>query len=164
MHDVRGTCHATLGIGEPSSATKSVQFTGVDEVSSLNFNDTKDDTVDSGIGCNQIIGVEKNKSNNGEFSVTEYSNDDDKVIAGVEEMLIDAVSASHKRFTKRDQPKADRVRCFQRVACFLSDATIAHSCTTNGIKNNPITKHDVEIAKEMLGPIVHAAKGNTTKK
>ena len=49
------------------------------------------------------------------------------------------------------------------MAGIPSNETIIHSCLTNGIKNNPITKRDVEICDDMLGPSSYAAKGKTTR-
>ena len=59
--------------------------------------------------------------------------------------------------------KADRTRRFQHVSGFPSDATITCSISTNGVRNNPITRRDVMIAKCMLGPSAHAPKGKSTR-
>ena len=77
---------------------------------------------------------------------------------------IETVTGSRARFTKRDQLKADIVRRFQHVAAFPSDRTLMYSVVTNGIKNNPITKRDVELCTEMLGKSKYMAQGKTTMK
>ena len=77
---------------------------------------------------------------------------------------IDTEEKSRDRFSKRDQIKADRVRRLQYVAGFPSDETLMYSILTNGIKNNPISRRDVMICKEMLGKSRHVAQGKTTMK
>ena len=64
---------------------------------------------------------------------------------------IDTVTKSKNNFSKRDQSKASRVRRFQHVAAHPSDDTLIYSAMTNGIKNNPITKKDINMALTMLG-------------
>ena len=56
-----------------------------------------------------------------------------------EELLIKTIEESRKKFSKRDQIKADSVTRFQYVAGFPANSTIIHSVNTNSIKNNPIT-------------------------
>lgn len=63
---------------------------------------------------------------------------------------IDTIEKSKARFSKRDQLAADRVRRVQHVAGFPSDDTLIYSVMTNGIKNNPISKRDILICKDML--------------
>ena len=74
---------------------------------------------------------------------------------------IDAVARSRDRFSKRDQLKADMVRRVQHVAACPSDATLIYSFSTNGIKNNPLTKRDVETCDAMLGCSKHLCQGKT---
>ena len=71
---------------------------------------------------------------------------------------------SRSRVSKRDQIKADRVRRLQHVAGFPSDETSIYSVLTNGIKNNPISKRDVQICNDVLGRIKCIAQGKTTMK
>ena len=84
-------------------------------------------------------------------------------ITGVDKPVIDTIKYSRSRFTKRDQLKADRVRRFKHVAGFPSDETLIYSCSTNGIKNNPMTTRDVKIAADILGRSPYVAKGKTTR-
>ena len=81
----------------------------------------------------------------------------------MEELVIKTIEDSHRKYSKRDQIKADAVRRFQQIAGFPSDATIIHSVNTNSVKNSPFTQRDVEISKAMLGPSIYAAKGKTTR-
>ena len=68
-------------------------------------------------------------------------------ITGAKENAIDTIIASKKRFVKREKLKADQVRRFQKVEGFPSDGTMEFPCITNGIKRNPITKRDVQLAR-----------------
>lgn len=97
-------------------------------------------------------GVDQDNTDNG-----------DSHVAGVLGAAIDTIENSRKRFTKRDQLKADRVRRFQHASGFPSDGTLINSCKTNGVKNNPIAQRDILICKDMLGPSLRAAKGKTTR-
>ena len=65
-------------------------------------------------------------------------------------------------FYKRDQLWADKVRRLQHVSGFPSDKTLVYSVMTNDIRNNPISRRDIQICDEMLGKSVHAAKGKRT--
>lgn len=76
---------------------------------------------------------------------------------------IDTLTESRKRFTKRDQLRADRTRRFQHVASHPSDATIIYAAATNSIKNSPITQRDVKLALDMLGRSKYAVQGKTTR-
>ena len=42
------------------------------------------------------------------------------------------------------------------------DTTLIYSVSTNSIKNNPLTKRDIEIYNEILGCSRYALKGKTT--
>ena len=55
------------------------------------------------------------------------------------------IDGSRKRFTKRYQCKSDRVRCFQYLLAFPYNSILMHSCSKNGVKNNPITKRDADV-------------------
>ena len=111
----------------------------------------------------------------------ETSNDDESIAGVIEantvehptvvhnvnndkEVAIETLEDSKKQFSKRDRLKAELVRRFQHVAGVPSDATLIHLVTTNGIRNNPITKRDILIAHEMLGRSKYAAKGKTKRR
>ncbi|OEU08874.1 hypothetical protein FRACYDRAFT_249219 [Fragilariopsis cylindrus CCMP1102] len=76
---------------------------------------------------------------------------------------IDTITKSKNNFSKRDQSKAMRVRRFQHVAAHPSDDTLIYSAMTNGIKNNPITKKDVNMALDMLGKSKYSVQGKTVR-
>ena len=76
---------------------------------------------------------------------------------------IDTIKESKKRFLERDQKKAKLVRRHQHVGGHHSDATLIYSSVTNGIKNSPITKQDIEMALDMLGRSDAAVQGKTTR-
>jgi len=96
---------------------------------------------------------------------TGVSNVDNKTtgVTGEEEPAIGIIKDSRKRFSKRDQVKANVVKRFQHVAGFPADFTLIYSVNTNSIKNNPITQRDIELSLEMLGPSRYIAQGKTTK-
>ena len=106
-----------------------------------------------------------NKSKDAEdVNLTGVDNDFGPTTLNVEDKSpIDTLEASKKRFSKRDQLKAELVRRFQHVAGVPSDETIIHSVNTNGIRNNPLTKRDALIAYEMVGRSEHAAQGKTKR-
>ncbi|OEU10337.1 hypothetical protein FRACYDRAFT_247347 [Fragilariopsis cylindrus CCMP1102] len=76
---------------------------------------------------------------------------------------IDTITKSKNNFSKRDQSKATRVRRFQHVAAHPSDDTLIYSAMTNGIKNNPITKKDINMALAMLGKSKYSVQGKTVR-
>ena len=77
---------------------------------------------------------------------------------------INTIKESKKRFSERDQKKASLVRRHQHVGGHHSDATLIYSAITNGIKNSPITKQDIEMALDMLGMSDAAVQGKTTRR
>ena len=52
---------------------------------------------------------------------------------------------------------------FQHAAGHPSDKTISHSLITNGIKNSPISKRDVDLTIDVLGKRQFAVQGKTTR-
>ena len=98
---------------------------------------------------NNLIGVLKLGSNN-------------SIVLALKELAIDTISDSYKRFSKKDQLKANIIYRFQHIDEFLLNSTMIHSINTNGIKNNSITQRDIELSLEMLGPNKYTAKGKTT--
>ena len=79
------------------------------------------------------------------------------------ETTIDAIDGSRKRFTKRHQCKSDRVRRFQNASAFPDNSILMHSCSKNGVKNNSITKRDVDVSIGMLGPSECTQKGKSSR-
>lgn len=55
-----------------------------------------------------------------------------------------------ENFSERDLCRAEYARYFHHVMDHPSDETITYLTMTNGIKNNPITKHDVKMELAML--------------
>ena len=76
---------------------------------------------------------------------------------------IDTIKASKKQSTERDQKQASRVRRYQHVGGHPSDATLRYSSVTNGVKNSPITKQDIDMTSDMLGLSDIAVQGKTTR-
>ena len=82
---------------------------------------------------------------------------------GVEKDTIDTMFRSNNRFLKWCQLKTHMAGNLQHVATFSSDNDLMRSVAANGIKNNPLSKKDVDISKNMLGPRNYAAKENIQK-
>ena len=80
------------------------------------------------------------------------------------EHSIPTILGNRKKFTKRDASTADIVRCFQYVAGYPSDATLAVMFTKRTIKNCPFPPRNVAIATKILGPSVYGLKGKRTRK
>ena len=72
---------------------------------------------------------------------------------------IETITRSQSKFSKRDQIWADKVRRLQHVSGFPSDEKLVYSVMTNDIRNNPISRRDIQICDEMLGKSVYATKG-----
>ena len=83
-------------------------------------------------------------------------------IVRFEEEAIDTIEQSRGEFSKRYQKKADVVRRMHHVAAFPSDETLIYSFGTNGMKNNHLTKRDVETCDDMLGRSKHMPEGKAT--
>ena len=50
---------------------------------------------------------------------------------------------------------------FLNVPSFLLDATALYSCSTRGIKNDPIAARDTKLANEILSKLRHTAQVKT---
>ena len=72
-------------------------------------------------------------------------------IVRFEEDTIDTIDQSRGKNSKIHQKKADMMRRLQHAEAFPSGANLIYYFGTNGIKNNPLTKRDVEMCDEMLG-------------
>ena len=118
------------------------------DVTGVTQNDDDEGTDDS-----ETTGVFVNKANEGIES-------NEKKVRFQE--AIGTVMGGRSKFSKRDQIRADKVRRLQHVAGFPSDETLVYSVMTNGIRNNPISKRDIEICNEMLGRSIYAAKEKRT--
>lgn len=53
---------------------------------------------------------------------------------------------------------------FQYAAGMPSDSTMTYAASANSIRNSPITKRDIHLSADMLGPSRYAAKGKITRK
>ena len=100
--------------------------------------------------------------------VTDHSNfsgvitdDDDKI--DVLDDAIDTIAKSRRKFSRRDQLKADRTRHFQHVSGFLANYTLLHSLGNNGVNNSPITVRDASITNDMLGANIYTVQGKQMK-
>ena len=76
---------------------------------------------------------------------------------------INTEKKSRERFSHCNQQKADKMRRFQHDSEHSSDTTSIYAAVTNGIKNSPFTKRDVELTVEMLGRSKYAIQGKTVR-
>ena len=65
---------------------------------------------------------------------------------------IGVIEKNGSRHTKKDQKHAKIVKRFQHAPRFPSDDKIMHSSLTTRVKNNVMTRRDVEVSQDMLGP------------
>jgi hypothetical protein len=68
------------------------------------------------------------------------------------------------KFSAIDCRRAEKVCHLQEVLACPSDYDLANAVEHNVIGNNPITRSDVQIAKQIFGPDVPAMKGKTVKR
>ena len=102
--------------------------------------------IDESSDTDQIKGVERkdddNKINNApDEGVIENSSGNLRA-SRVLVTAIDTIEASNEM-------KTERARRFELARCFPLDVTMKCSCSTNGIKNNPITRRCMDACKEI---------------
>ena len=144
-----GDYHALLEDSDRPSA----DFAGVD---------AEGDGVMNGLGS--AVGHANDPSSKGTANDEGSNNNENSAKRATFADEIETIDKSRARLSKRGQLRADRVRRLQHVAGFLSDDALVYSVMTNGIKNNPISKRDIEICKDMLGRSKYLAKGKSTMK
>ena len=76
-------------------------------------------------------------------------------IVSPNELELDAIQDNRNRVSKRDQQQAIVVNRFKYVAGVPSDSTIMCSVSSEGTKNNHITRIDVIVSVGMLGRSKH---------
>ena len=97
-----------------------------------------------------------------------HSNENIGVISCKPEVLftetIEIVIGNCDRFLKKDSIRANKVERLQCVARFSSDNTLIYSILTNRIRNNPISRRDMNIYNKILSKSIYVAKGKRTMK
>jgi hypothetical protein len=78
-------------------------------------------------------------------------------------MAIQTVKDEQSKFSNIDCTRAEVIRKLQEVLACPSDFDLANAVEHNIIGNNPFTRRDVRIAKQIYGPDVAALKGKTVK-
>ena len=151
-----GSCHSLVESDDGPNAS----FTGVEDrlsevehnqSDSVGINGNDDDENEMpGLIHEDQIDVEIDDDNNERIKNVRLAD------------AIDTVAKSRTRFSKRDQIRTDRVRRLQHVTGFPSDETTLYSVSTNGIKNNPISRRDVQTCYDVLGKSKYVAQGKTT--
>ena len=69
---------------------------------------------------------------------------------------------SCSRFSKRDKLRADTVRRLQYVEAFTSDINLVYSVMTNSVRNNPISRRDINVYNDIIVRSKNIAQGKTT--
>ena len=64
---------------------------------------------------------------------------------------ISIVEGSKSNFSKIYQIRGDKVRRLQHADAFTSDQTLTCSVVTNGMRNNPISRRDIDVCNKILG-------------
>jgi hypothetical protein len=78
-------------------------------------------------------------------------------------MAHQTVKGESSKFSSIDCRRAEKIRHLQEVLACPSDYGLANAVEHNVIGNNPFTRRDIRIAKQIFGPDVPAMKGKTTK-
>jgi hypothetical protein len=78
-------------------------------------------------------------------------------------MAIQTVKDEQSKFSNTDCTRAEAIRKLQEVLACPSDFDLANAVEHNIIGNNPFTRRNVHIAKQIYGPDVAALKGKTVK-
>jgi hypothetical protein len=98
-------------------------------------------------------------SNNGMYCLDIRSDDNNEPHV----MAIQTVKDEQSKFSNIDCTRAEAIRKLQEVLACPSDFDLANAVEHNVIGNNPFTRRDVRIAKQIYGPDVAALKGKTVK-
>jgi hypothetical protein len=95
---------------------------------------------------------------NGMYCIDLNSNGDEAMV-----MAHRTVKGESAKFSAIDCRRAEKIRHLQEVLACPSDYNLANAVEHNVIGNNPFTRRDVRIAKQVFGPDVPAMKGKTVK-
>jgi hypothetical protein len=98
------------------------------------------------------------KAPNGMYCISITTDDDDHVV-----MAHQTVKGESAHFSAINCRRAAKVRDLQEALACPSDFDLANAIEHNVIGNNPFTRRDVRIAKQIFGPDVPAMKGKTVK-
>jgi hypothetical protein len=78
-------------------------------------------------------------------------------------MAIQTVKDEQSKFSNIDCTRAEAIHKLQEVLACPSEFDLTNAVEHNIIGNNPFTRRDVRIAKQIYGPDVAALKGKTVK-
>jgi hypothetical protein len=98
------------------------------------------------------------RTSNGMYCIDINTDKDDHVV-----MAHQTVKGESAHFSAIDCRRAAKVRDLQEVLACPSDVDHANDVEHNVIGNNPFTRRDIRIAKQIFGPDVPAMKGKTVK-
>jgi hypothetical protein len=102
--------------------------------------------------------VRFSKTHNGMYCIDITTDDNDHVV-----MAHQTVKGESAHFSAIDCRRAAKIRELQEALACPSDFDLANAIEHNVIGNNPFTRRDVRIAKQIFGPDVPAMKGKTVK-
>jgi hypothetical protein len=98
------------------------------------------------------------RTSNGMYCIYINTDEDDHVV-----MAHQTGKGESAHFSAIDCRRAAKVRDLQEVLACPSDVDHANDVEHNVIGNNPFTRRDIRIAKQIFGPDVPAMKGKTVK-
>ena len=75
-----------------------------------------------------------------------------------------SVKENHTKYTKRSVDQAKKARRFKVMFNNINTNNILHIVDNNVMKDLPITRQDVKLAKEIYGPNIYALKGKTVNR
>jgi hypothetical protein len=99
------------------------------------------------------------RTNNGMYCIDIGADDNDTMV-----MAHQTVKGESAKFSALDCRRAEKIRDLQEVLACPSDFDLANAVEHNVIGNNPFTRRDVRIAKQIFGPDEPAMKGKTVKR
>ena len=76
-------------------------------------------------------------------------------------LTINTVEENRTKYSNLDQRRADKARKFQDIVV-LPTRALVNLIDANGIPNCPVTRADLKIADDILGPSLAGLKGKTT--
>jgi hypothetical protein len=95
---------------------------------------------------------------NGMYCININVNDDDTMV-----MAHQTVEGESAKYSNLDCRRAEKIRDLQEILACPSDFDLANAVENNVIGNNPFTRRDIRIAKQIYGPDVPAMKAKTVK-
>ena len=78
--------------------------------------------------------------------------------------LVNTVADNEKQYSKKDVRKAYKARNFQQTIGNKSTKDLLQIVDNHELKNCPVTREDVRVAEDILGPNIKPLQGKTPRK